>query len=206
MYSSPNFQILDLVINVLEVIKDDKGIDIEIVTQFEPTIYTENERKAFYTSYNREDEQENINFNHRKIPTFYFPPKCRNLLAIHLLSKLLSKPKSKYRTSICQQRLVQDPGACLVYQPHRYFLAYLNDSERISIIVETATVVDSVIYEHLYKPISQYITSHIYITPYTLLAQMLRSGSNSLPAFLKCGKYYKWGTIFGLCLPDLAVE
>ena len=117
MYSSPNFQIIDLVNNIPEVIKDEKGIDIEIATQFEPTFYTENERKAFYTSYNREDEQENINFNHCKIPTVYCPPRYRNLLSIHMLSELSSKPQEKYQTAKWQQRFVPAPGACLAYQP-----------------------------------------------------------------------------------------
>ena len=93
-----------------------------------------------------------------------------------------------------------------MYQLHWAFLAYLADYGRMSILAETATIIDSVIPEHFYKPIGQDITSPLYIAPYTLVAQMPRSGYNSLPAFMRCGKNQKWGTIFGLCLPYLAVE
>ena len=188
MYSSPNFQILYLVNNFLEVIKDGKGIDIEIDTQLEPDFYTENERKVFYTIYNRDREQEKIHSNHKKIRTVYCLTKYRNPLDIHLLSALLSKPQAKYRTTGCQQRFVPYPGACLVYQPHQTFLAYLYNSVRMSIIPETEKIIDSVIPKIFYKLISQYITSPLYITPYTLISQMPRSGFNSLLAFLQCGK------------------
>ena len=76
----------------------------------------------------------------------------------------------------------------------------------MSIISEKVTVIDSVIPKHFYKPVSQDITFQLYITPYTLVAQMPRSGSNSLPDFMKCGKHHKWVTIFGICLPELEVE
>ena len=52
MHSSQNFQTSYLVNNVLEVIKDEKWIDIEICTQLDPAFHTENDRKSFYTSYN----------------------------------------------------------------------------------------------------------------------------------------------------------
>ena len=76
----------------------------------------------------------------------------------------------------------------------------------MSTIAETETVIDSVILKKIYKPISENITSPLYITPYTLLAQMPISGSNSLQAFLRCGKHHKRGTIFGQFLPDLAAK
>ena len=53
MYSSPNFQISNLINNSLEVIKDDTGIDMGIATQHETSLYTENKRISFYTCYNR---------------------------------------------------------------------------------------------------------------------------------------------------------
>ena len=95
MHSSPNFQISDLFKNVPEVIKYKKGVDIKITTQLYPYLCVDNERRTFYTSYNREDEQENINFNHCKIPTVYCPPRYRNLLSIHMLSELSSKHQKK---------------------------------------------------------------------------------------------------------------
>ena len=191
MYSTPNLQISDLVNNVLEVINDEKGIGIKISTQLETYFYTENKRKAFYKSYNREDEQEKIKSNHRKIPTVYCTPKYRNLLAIHMLSELSSKPQAKYRTAGCQHKFVPAPGTCLVYQTHWELSSYLSDSGRIYIITEPEKVIDYVIPEHFYKPISQDTTSPLYITPFTLVYQIPRSGSNSLPDFLQCGKQQK---------------
>ena len=74
MHSSPNFQISDLFKNVPEVIKDKKGVDIEIATQLYPYLCVNNESRAFYTKYSREDEQEKINFNLRKYLYFIFRP------------------------------------------------------------------------------------------------------------------------------------
>ena len=160
----------------------------------------------FFTSYKREYEEEKINFNHWKIPTVYCPSKYKNLLAIHLLSAISSNPQAKYHTYRCQQSFVPNPGACLVYQPRRAFWAYFVGSGKFSIIVEKAIVIDSVIPENFYKPTSQDITSPLYITPYTLVDQMPRSGSNYLPAFMQCGKNQTWETIFRICLPDFSLE
>ena len=115
-------------------------------------------------------KNEKINFNHKKIPTFYCLPKYRNLLYINMLCALLSKPQGNDWIAGCQHRFVPDPWVFLVYQPHRTFSAYLVDCGRMSIIAHTEIIIDSVIYEHVYKPVSQDITPPIYITPYTLVA------------------------------------
>ena len=110
LYSAPNFQISYLVNNFLGVIKDKKRFDIEITTQLQPDLYTEYKRKSFYTSYNREDEQEKIKFNHLKIRTGYCLTKYRNLLDIHLLRASSSKHQAKYPTARCQQRFSHPQG------------------------------------------------------------------------------------------------
>ena len=42
--------------------------------------------------------------------------------------------------------------------------------------------------------------------PYTLVLKMTRSGTKPLSDFLQFRKNHRWGTIFGICLPDLAVK
>ena len=110
MHSSPNFQISDLFKNVPEVIKDKKGVDIKITTQLYPYLCVDNERRSFCTSYNREDEQEKMKFNHQKIPTVYCPPKYRNILAIPMLNLLSSKPKENIGQPDFNRGLSQPQG------------------------------------------------------------------------------------------------
>ena len=102
-------------------------------------------RKMFYKNYNKHDEYHRIDNSHRKVPTIYYAPIFFNLLAIHLISAIYYNHKIKYLNSGSQQRFIPDPDACLYYQPHKEFSAYLSDSVRIYIIAEILEPIGSVI-------------------------------------------------------------
>ena len=90
MYSANTSQVNLLVKKVLSVIKHKKYLYIKVAIQTEVAFITNKDRKDFYASYNRHDEEQQISHNHRKVPTVYCAPKFRNTLAIHLLSALYS--------------------------------------------------------------------------------------------------------------------
>ena len=120
------------------------------------------------------------------------------------MSVFSSDPDSKYLTVGCQQRFVPATGACLVYKPQQAFLAYLDDPGRISVILKTATPIDSIIPEHFHLPLYMYQTSPLHISPYNLFVKMPRSQNDPILEFFQCGKHPKFKTIFGLSLPNLS--
>ena len=154
--------------------------------------------------FNKHDEYKQSSHNHRKIPTIYFAPKYRKILAKILLRDLYSDPDTKYITVGCQQRLVPEIWSCLVSMPHQELSDYLTYSGIISVFAETPTPIDSVIIEHFHLPLSTDQTFPLQISPYNLIANMRRSQIDPLPAFLQCEKYPKFGTALGLRLTNLS--
>ena len=147
---------------------------------------------------------ERISLNHRKLPTIYFPPKFHNLLAIHLLGALSYDPDSKYLTSGFQQGFGSSPGACLVYQLHSAFYAYLSDMVIMSVILDTVSTIDSVIPDHFHHPICMDPDSPLFISPYNIISIITISHIYPLPSFLQCCKHSKRGSFYALILPELS--
>ena len=79
--------------------------------------------KIFYNNYNKHDEDQSIDHNHRKLPEVHCTHILRNLLIIHLINDFSSDPDAKYFASGSQQSFVPDPVAFLAYQPHIVFSA-----------------------------------------------------------------------------------
>ena len=69
MYSANTPQVNLLVNKVLTVIKHKKDLYIKVAIQSEVAFLTNEDRKDFYVSYNRHDEEQQIPHNHRKVPT-----------------------------------------------------------------------------------------------------------------------------------------
>ena len=44
----------------------------------------------------------------------------------------------------------------------------------------------------------------LHISPYTLVVNISRFASDTQPAFIQCEKYARFGSIFGLSLPDIS--
>ena len=140
----------------------------------------------------------------RVIPIYavYCAPRFHNFLSIHLLSDLLSYPNPKYLTSICQQLFLPSPGDYIYYKPHRAFSTYLAYSGRISIISESVAPIKTLIHERFHHPHSMDHKPHLHISPYTLVANIPTSQTDTLLDFLLCVKQSKFGSIFGPILPD----
>ena len=141
-----------------------------------------------------------------KVHTVYCFPKFRNILTIHLLSALSYDPNPKYITSETKQRFIPSPGVCIVYTPHRSFSEYLEYPGRISVIGEIAEEIEYLIPEHFHLLLSMDKDSSIHIYSFNMVAKNLRTPTDHLPAFLQCVRHTKFGTIFGLSLPDLSVN
>ena len=127
--------------------------------------------------------------NHRKVPIVYCSPRFRNILAVHLLGAFSPDPESKYITSGTQKRFVPSPRACLAYQPHRSFSAYLADSGRISVIADKLKIVSSLIPDHFHSPLSINPYPPLRISPFNLIASIPIYPSDKLPSFIQYGRY-----------------
>ena len=169
MYCSNNIQFNDLIENLLKIMEKENGPKKEIPIHQKAAFQTDYERKLFYKNLNRSDEREHISLHPRKVITIYSPPKFGNLPSIHLISALSSDPESKYLTSGWQQRFVPSPGACLAYQPHRTFSAYLVYSGRVFVISDTVSPIDSVPPDHFHHPIYMEPESPLFISPYNII-------------------------------------
>lgn len=136
----------------------------------------------------------------------YCAPIFRNILTIHILSAFSYYPDSKYLTSGTQQRFVPAPVACISYQPHIVFSAYLSYSGRISVISERAAAIEYLIPEHFHLTLSMDKYLPLHISPFNVVAKMPRSSSVKQPTFLQCGRHTKFGSIIELRLPDLSTN
>ena len=134
MYCANNIQLNDLI--GVKCIKDRNSDSLR------GRISNRLREKLFYRNHNRSDETERIFLNNWKAPTIYCPPKFPNILAIHLLSALSYDTDSNHLMSGFQKRFVPSPGACLTYQPHRVFSAYLSELGIMSLISDTAPPID----------------------------------------------------------------
>ena len=122
MYIAHMLQVHHLIENVVTAIeRENWDTKKKTAIHSEVAFHNEEDRRAFYNIYNRNDEYQRIAHNHRKLTTICCAPKYRNLLVINLLSAFSSDPDQKYVTAGTQQRFIQAPGVCLAYQPHRNF-------------------------------------------------------------------------------------
>ena len=74
MYGSNNIQATNLIVILLAIVEKG-GKKTKLAVQLEADFQTDTERKLLYSNYNRQDEEEHILLNHRKVPTIYFSPK-----------------------------------------------------------------------------------------------------------------------------------
>ena len=86
LYSGHMLQVHHLIEDVVTDLEKENGDTIKKFIQSEVAFYNEGDRRAFYKTYNLNDESHRISHNQRKLPTIYCAPKYRNLLAINLLS------------------------------------------------------------------------------------------------------------------------
>ena len=125
---------------------------------------------------------------------------------IHLLSTFFSDLNPKYIISGTQLWFLPDPGSCIVYQPHRYFTAYIEYSGQISVIYKRAEVIESLITENLHLPLSMSNDSPLHITPFSIVSKILRSYSVKQTLFIQCGQHSKSGSIFEISPPGLSIN
>ena len=83
---------------------------------------------------------------------------------------------------------------------------YLEDLGKISVIPERVEAIESLIPEHFHLPLSMDKESYIHIYTFNIVVKMPRAPTDNIPTFLQCGQHTKFGTIFGLSLPDLSVN
>ena len=84
MYSDYTLQVNPFIKNLLSVIEQEKGHNIEAAIQLEVSFITNKDKKGLYKSYDRQYEYQKIAHNNRKVPTVYCAPRLRNILATHL--------------------------------------------------------------------------------------------------------------------------
>ena len=174
MYSAHMLQVYHFIKNVVTSTERENWDIIETAIQYAVAFQNEEDRRAFYKTYNGNDESQRIAHNHRKVPTFYCAPKYRNLLAINLLSAFSSDPDQKYLTAGTQQRFIPAPGAFLAYQPHINFSEYQSNSGRISVIADRAEAIDSLIPGIFLSHISLDPTSPPHISNFNIVTKNLR--------------------------------
>ena len=198
MYCANNIQLNDLI--GVKCIKDRNSDSLR------GRISNRLREKLFYRNHNRSDETERIFLNNWKAPTIYCPPKFPNILAIHLLSALSYDTDSNHLMSGFQKRFVPSPGACLTYQPHHAFYAYLVDLGRMSLILDTVPPKDSVFPDHFHHPILMDPESPLFISTYNIIPKIPRSHLDPLPEFLQCNKHSKHGSIYSLSLHERSLN
>ena len=67
MYSAKIVQVNLPINNILSVIEQENGPAIDVVIQSEVSLLTNQDRKVFYKSYNRHNEDQRIPHNNRKV-------------------------------------------------------------------------------------------------------------------------------------------
>ena len=77
------------------------------------------------------------------------------------------------------------------------------NSGHIPVILDRVDTIPSLIPKNLHIPLSIHQDSPLHISPYNLVSDMPRSATKPKPASIKCGRHSKFGTLFGLSLPDL---
>ena len=203
MYIVHSLLVKDLVHNVIKIIEKEQGQEIKIAIQSEAVFQTDEERRIFYKSFNRNKKSQRLSHGQRKVPTIYTYPLFRNQVVIHMISAQSANPEANYLTYVCQQQFAPTPGACLLYQYLRSFSAYTAETGRISVISDRVDTITSLIPQHLHQPLSAHQYYPLHITPYNLVSRMPRSASDPKPAFIQCGRHSNFWVIFGLSLPDL---
>ena len=86
MYSTHTLQLYHLIENIVTAIERENEDTTETATQSEVAFHNEEDRRAFYKTYKRNEKSQRIAHNYRKVLTVYCAPKYRNVLAINLLS------------------------------------------------------------------------------------------------------------------------
>ena len=90
-----------------------------------------------------------------------------------------------------------------MYQPLRDLLAYTAETGCLSVIADRVKPITSLIIQNFYHPFSSHQESPMNITPYNLVSLIPRSDSDPKTAFIQCVRHSKFGSIFGLILPDI---
>ena len=86
MYSTHMLQVHHLIKNIVIATEIDIGKTLEASMRSKVAFHNEEDRKCFYTSYEKNDDSRLIAYNHNKVTTIYCELKYRNLLDIHFLS------------------------------------------------------------------------------------------------------------------------
>ena len=125
----------------MKVIKQGKNNDIEIAMQPEAVFETEEEKRELHKNFNWSDESQRISHSHINLPTIYSSPRSSNLVAIHILSAVPTKPDPKYLIDGCQKHFIPTSGECMKYRPLRVFSAYITNSGGISSIMDIVELI-----------------------------------------------------------------
>ena len=75
LYSAHTLQVHHLIKHLVTAIERDKEDTIKTAIQSEVAFHNEEDRRAFYKTYNGNNESHRISHNHRKLSTIYCAPK-----------------------------------------------------------------------------------------------------------------------------------
>lgn len=200
MHSAPIFSVKEHIRHVTRVIRMETDQVVEVAVKFEAAFESKELRDSFYKTYDKKDKIQQQLHNYRKVPTLYCAPRHRNMLGLHLLNAFSRNPYNKYLTTGTEIRFVPEPGSCFIPPSYkmRSFGAYVTDSGKLASITNQADIIDGVMVDTFYEPLSHDPDHPLHTSPFMILSQMPKSPKDSDPAFIQCGRHNKEGGIYGI--------